>query len=88
MFIFLVEFFGIMVFIILGGGVCVGVVLKKIGLNDFGWIVIIMGWVLVVILVIYVVGFISGVYINLVVILVMVVVGEFDWVKVFFYILV
>lgn len=84
---FLAEFFGTMVLIILGGGVCAGVALKKTGSNDSGWIVITMGWALAVTLAIYAVGSISGAHINPAVTLAMAAVGEFEWAKVPSYIL-
>lgn len=84
---FLAEFFGTMVLIILGGGVCAGVALKKTGSNDSGWIVITMGWALAVTLAVYAVGSISGAHINPAVTLALAAVGEFDWAQVPSYIL-
>lgn len=84
---FLAEFFGTMVLIILGGGVCGGVSLKKTISNDSGWIVITLGWALAVTLAVYAVGSISGAHINPAVTLSLAAVGEFDWPKVPSYIL-
>lgn len=84
---FLAEFFGTMVLIILGGGVCGGVALKKTFSNTSGWIVITMGWALAVTLAVYAVGSISGAHINPAVTLSLAVVGEFEWAKVPAYIL-
>lgn len=76
---FLAEFFGTMVLIILGGGVCAGVALKKTFSQASGWIVITLGWALAVTLAVYAVGSISGAHINPAVTLSLAAVGEFEW---------
>lgn len=53
-----------------------------------GWIVIMVGWVMVVFVGVLVVQDYSGVYINLVVIVVLVVGGKFVWLEVGGYVLV
>lgn len=88
MLVFLGELIGIVLLIVFGGGVCVGVSLKKLFVKDLGWIVIIMGWGLVVVVVVYVVGLISGVYLNLVLMIGLVFKGVFLWSDVLGYIVV
>jgi len=83
---FLAEFFGTMVLIILGGGVCAGVALKKSNAEASGWIVITMGWALGVTLAVYAVGEISGAHINPAVTLALAATGDFAWTDVPLYI--
>lgn len=54
--VYLVEFLGIVILIFFGGGVCVNVNLKRSVVNGVDWIVIIVGWGLVVIMGVFVVG--------------------------------
>lgn len=62
-----------------GDGVVVGNVFSKIKEEGIGWIVIVFGWGIVCIVVVYVFGLFSFVYLNLVVILVMVFIGVIFW---------
>lgn len=77
-----------MILVLLGDGVCVVVNLKKSKVFVFGWVVIVLGWGVVVILVVYMFGYMSLVYLNFVVIVVMVIIGNFEWGMVLFYIVV
>ncbi|PEM36922.1 glycerol uptake facilitator protein GlpF [Bacillus pseudomycoides] len=61
---FLGELIGTALLIVLGGGVCAGVSLKKSFAKDSGWIVITMGWGLAVAIAAYAVGSISGAHLN------------------------
>ena len=58
------ELIGTALLIVLGGGVCAGVSLKKSFAKDSGWIVITMGWGLAVAVAAYAVGSISGAHLN------------------------
>ena len=61
---YLAEFFGTMLLIILGDGVVAGVVLKGTKSENAGWLTIVVGWGLALILSIYAVGAISGAHLN------------------------
>ena len=62
--VYLAEFVGTGLLIIMGGGVCAGVTLSESKAKDSGWIVVTTGWGLGVALAIYSVGRISGAHIN------------------------
>ncbi len=62
--IFLAEFFGTLVLILLGCGVNAAVSLRLSKAESAGWLVIAIGWGLAVTLAIYAVGAISGAHIN------------------------
>lgn len=76
------------ILIILGVGVVVGVLLKRFKVENGGWVVIILVWGLGVIMGVYVLGYMSMVYFNFVVIIGMVFVGVFLWNYVLLYIFV
>ena len=84
---FLGEIIGTMILIILGGGVCAGVNLRKSIAENSGWIVITMGWGLAVAVGVYAVGHISGAHLNPAVTLGLAISGDFPWDKVPSYIL-
>ncbi|MGV3487561.1 MAG: MIP/aquaporin family protein [Tuberibacillus sp.] len=84
---FLGEVVGTMILIILGGGVCAGVSLKKSIAENSGWIVITMGWGLAVAVGAYAVGQFSGAHLNPALTLGLAVTGDFPWDKVPTYIL-
>ncbi|MGV3489387.1 MAG: MIP/aquaporin family protein [Tuberibacillus sp.] len=84
---FLGELIGTMILIILGGGVCGGVLLKKSNAEGSGWIVITMGWGLAVAVAVYAVGGFSGAHINPAVTLGLAIAGDFPWSDVPTYIL-
>lgn len=58
------EFFGTMLLILLGNGVVAGVLLKGSKSENAGWLTVITGWGLAVILCVYAVGSISGAHLN------------------------
>jgi glycerol uptake facilitator protein len=79
---FLGELIGTAVLIILGGGVCAGVTLKKSLAQNSGWIVVTMGWGLAVAVAAYAVGSISGAHLNPALTLALAFNGSFPWEKV------
>lgn len=76
---FLGEFIGTALLIILGGGVCAAVNLKKSFAHNSGWIVITMGWGLAVAIAAYAVGSISGAHLNPAVTIGLAFKGSFPW---------
>ena len=81
------EFLGTMLLILLGGGVVAGVVLKQTISENAGWLTIVVAWGLAVSFAIYAVGSISAAHINPAVTVGLAVIGEFPWQKVPGYIL-
>lgn len=84
---FVGELIGTMILIILGGGVCAGVSLRKTFAANSGWIVITMGWGLAVAIAVYAVGGISGAHLNPAVTFGLAFTGAFPWEDVPTYIL-
>lgn len=62
--VYLAEFFGTFLLILLGDGVVAGVVLRKSKSENAGWLTIVIGWGVAVTLAIYAVGNISGAHLN------------------------
>ena len=62
--VFTAELVGTFLLILLGGGVCANVSLKKTAGHDSGWIVITAGWGLAVAIAVYAVVNFSGAHIN------------------------
>jgi glycerol uptake facilitator protein len=81
--IFVAELIGTMVLIILGGGVVAGVVLNKSKANGAGWVVITFGWGFAVMIAAYMVGHISGAYLNPALTIGFAVAGKLAWSQVF-----
>ena len=77
--VYLAEFLGTMVLILLGDGVVANVVLKKSKGENSGWIVIATGWGLAVAMAVYITGWISGAHINPAVTIGQAFVGVFPW---------
>ncbi|UOY92053.1 aquaporin family protein [Ectobacillus sp. JY-23] len=83
---FLGELIGTMVLLILGGGVCAGVTLKKSLAQNAGWMVVTMGWGLAVAVAAYAVGSISGAHLNPALTLALAFSDSFPWEQVPLYI--
>ncbi|WP_420580437.1 MIP/aquaporin family protein [Reichenbachiella sp.] len=77
--VYLAEFIGTAILILLGGGVNAGVSLNKNYFHGGSWLAICVGWGLAVAMAIYAVGDISGAHINPGVTLGFAMVGAFDW---------
>jgi glycerol uptake facilitator protein len=80
--IFLAEFLGTLILILLGDGVVAGVLLRQSKAEDSGWIVITMGWGLAVAIAVYTVGGISGAHINPAVTIGLASIGSLPWTEV------
>ncbi|MCY9785455.1 aquaporin family protein [Nocardiopsis sp. EMB25] len=77
--VYLAEFVGTAILILLGGGVVAGVVLAKSKSNNAGWIVITFGWGMAVAMAVYVTGTTSGAHINPAVTIGLASIGDFSW---------
>ncbi|MEV2277554.1 MIP/aquaporin family protein [Nocardiopsis sp. NPDC049922] len=77
--VYLAEFVGTAILILLGGGVVAGVVLAKSKANNAGWIVITFGWGMAVAMAVYVTGTTSGAHINPAVTIGLASIGSFEW---------
>jgi glycerol uptake facilitator protein len=62
--VYIAEFVGTMILILLGDGVVAGVLLRYSKSENAGWIVITFGWGMAVAIAVYTVGRISGAHIN------------------------
>ncbi len=83
---YLAEFFGTMLLILLGDGVVAAVVLKGSKAENAGFLTIVIGWGLAVMLAIYAVGNVSGAHLNPAVTIAFVMNGSFPVDKVLGYI--
>lgn len=79
---FTAEFIGTAILILLGGGVCSNVVLKKTLGNNSGWIVITTGWALAVFAGVVIAGPVSGAHLNPAVSVGLAIAGKFAWAEV------
>ncbi|MEJ7540887.1 MIP/aquaporin family protein [Staphylococcus intermedius] len=77
--VYLAEFFGTALLLLMGGGVVANVALKKTNGSGADWIVITVGWGLGVTLGVYAVGQISGAHLNPAVTLALAINGDFPW---------
>lgn len=80
--VYLAEFIGTALLLLMGGGVVANVALKKTNGNGADWIVITVGWGLGVTLGVYAVGQISGAHLNPAVTLALAMNGDFAWAQV------
>jgi glycerol uptake facilitator protein len=85
--VYLAEFVGTLILVLLGDGVVAGVLLRYSKAEDAGWIVVTFGWGLAVAMAVYSVGWVSGAHINPAVTVGLASIGSFDWVMVPGYIL-
>lgn len=85
--IYLAEFLGTMLLILLGEGVVAGVILKGTKSENAGWLTICIAWGLAVTLAIYAVGNFSGAHLNPAVTIGLAIAGDFEWSKVVGYML-
>lgn len=85
--VYLAEFIGTMILIILGNGVVANVVLHKSKGNNSGWIVITAGWGFGVAVAAYATGWISGAHLNPALTIALASIGKFSWALVPGYIL-
>jgi glycerol uptake facilitator protein len=79
--VFLAEFLGTAILILLGNGVVANVLLGQTKGHNAGWIVITAGWGLAVFTAVMCVGQFSGAHLNPAVTLGLAVAGEFSWAK-------
>ncbi|MFT4204393.1 MAG: MIP/aquaporin family protein [Chitinophagaceae bacterium] len=84
---FAAELIGTAVLILLGGGVCANVSLKKTLGNGSGWIVITTGWALAVFAAVVIAGPYSGAHLSPAVSIGLAAAGKFPWSKVPLFIL-
>src|ERR687894_552305 len=80
--VYIGEFIGTMLLIILGDGVVAGVLLRNSKAENSGWIVITFGWAMAVAVAVYCVGAISGAHINPAVTIGLATTGGFEWAQV------
>ncbi len=80
--IYLAEFLGTMLIILLGEGVVAGVVLKGTKSENAGWLAICIAWGLAVTLGIYAAGTASGAHLNPAITLALAATGQFEWANV------
>lgn len=78
---FTAELIGTAVMILLGGGVCANVCLKKTFGHGSGWIVITTGWALAVFTAVVIAGPVSGAHLNPAVTVGLALAHKFDWAK-------
>ncbi len=77
--LYVAEFIGTLILILLGDGVVANVLLKKSKGEGGGWIVITAGWAFGVAVAVYVTGWISGAHLNPAVTCTMAVLGKLSW---------
>ncbi|AGX42553.1 MIP/aquaporin family protein [Clostridium saccharobutylicum] len=77
--IFMSEFLGSMLLILLGCGVCANVALKKSNGNGGGWIVITTGWALAVAIPALIFGNYSGAHFNPALTIALAAIGKISW---------
>jgi glycerol uptake facilitator len=80
--IYLAEFLGTMLIILLGEGVVAGVVLKGTKSENAGWLTICIAWGLAVTMGIYAAGNASGAHLNPAITIALATIGAFEWANV------
>lgn len=77
--VYIAEFIGTMILVLLGDGVVANVLLRQSKGENSGWIVITFGWGMAVAMAVYSVGAISGAHINPAVTIGLASIGSFEW---------
>jgi len=77
--LFVAEFVGTLLLVLLGDGVVAACLLRRSKAENGGWMVITTGWAMAVAMAVYAVGKISGAHINPAVTLGLAAVGKFAW---------
>ncbi|MBA2440978.1 MAG: aquaporin family protein [Rubrobacter sp.] len=85
--VYLAEFIGTMILVLLGNGVVAGVLLRNSKAENGGWLLITFGWGMAVAMAVYSVGAISGAHINPAVTIGLASIGSHEWAMVPGYIL-
>jgi glycerol uptake facilitator protein len=80
--VYIAEFIGTMILVLLGDGVVAGVLLRNSKAENSGWVVITLGWGMAVAMAVYSVGWLSGAHINPAVTIGVASIGAFDWAQV------
>lgn len=80
--IYLAEFLGTAILILLGDGAVANMVLNKSKANGGGWIAITTGWALAVAIPVFIFGGISGAHFNPALTIGLAVIGKFSWAQV------
>lgn len=76
---FIGEFIGTFLLVLLGNGVVSACILNKTKAQNSGWIAIVLGWGMAVMIGVYASGFLSGAHLNPAVTIAMAVIGNFSW---------
>ena len=80
--VYIAEFIGTLILILLGDGVVANVLLRNSKGEHSGWIVITLGWGMAVAIAVYAVAAVSGAHINPAVTIGLAATGQFDWLQV------